>query len=47
MITETEGATFAPGDGELDIAEVVTREGMEKLDLVVEDEEVDQAFVLS
>ncbi|RSL82941.1 hypothetical protein CDV31_016890 [Fusarium ambrosium] len=47
MITETQGATFAPGDEEVDVADVVAREGMEEISLVIEDEELALAFVLN
>jgi hypothetical protein len=47
MITETEGATFAPGEDEVDVADVVAREGMKEIGPVVEDEELELAFVLN
>ncbi|KAJ4317176.1 hypothetical protein N0V84_007480 [Fusarium piperis] len=47
MITETEGATFASGDDEVDVTDVVAREGMEEIGPVVEDEELELAFVLN
>ncbi|KAL2692429.1 hypothetical protein Neosp_002838 [[Neocosmospora] mangrovei] len=47
MITESEGATFEPGDDEVDVADVVAREGMEEIGFVVEDEELELAFVLN
>lgn len=47
MMTETEGATFAPSNDEVDVADVVTREGMEEIGLVVEDEDLELAFVLN
>ncbi|KAH7202856.1 uncharacterized protein BKA55DRAFT_531398 [Fusarium redolens] len=46
MITETSGATFAPNEGEVDVAHVVYEEGMENIGLVIEDEDLDMAFVL-
>ncbi|RSM08194.1 hypothetical protein CEP52_004868 [Fusarium oligoseptatum] len=46
-ITESEGATFAPGDDEVDVAEVVVGEGMKDIGPIVEDEELELAFVLN
>ncbi|KAI8724180.1 hypothetical protein NCS52_00275700 [Fusarium sp. LHS14.1] len=47
MITESEGATFGPGDDEVDVADVVAREGMGEIGQVVEDEELELAFALN
>ncbi|KAG4280592.1 hypothetical protein FPRO06_11925 [Fusarium proliferatum] len=46
MITETEGATFAPEDNSVDVAQVVAREGMKDFDQVIEDQEHGLTFVL-
>ncbi|CAG1967415.1 unnamed protein product [Fusarium graminearum] len=46
MVTETKGATFAPRNNEVDVAEVVAREGMTSYGQVIEDEETELAFVV-